>query len=76
MSLMNKAEFTFPSLNLLFETSTIGYYMEHLRVVFSSVMPPGIDTANISIEIWDRDCNVWSDEDLPSDGEALTEETA
>ena len=52
------------------------HHMKSLRLAFSLVMPPSIDTSNISIEIWDRDCNVWSDEDLLSDDEALREEMA
>ena len=51
------------------------HYMRHLRLVLDAVLSSCIDTSNISIEIWDRDCNVWSDEDLPSADRELTEET-
>ena len=39
-------------------------YMPHLRAALTASMFENIDTSEISIEIWDRDCNVWSDEDL------------
>ena len=44
-------------------------YMDVLRNVFNTLKMKEIDSTIISIEIWDRDLNVWSDEDLPANAE-------